>query len=117
MTPRFSTRIHRRNCGPLIQPLEARQMLSVAVPLASAPSAISPLAITQPVVNVANQARVAYYTEWSTYSRAYQVMDIPGNEVTHVFYAFAKVNDNGTIGLFDSYAAIDKSFPGDTWDQ
>ncbi|MDJ0774146.1 MAG: glycosyl hydrolase family 18 protein [Mastigocoleus sp. MO_167.B18] len=50
----------------------------------------------------------AYYPEWGTYQRDYQVSDIPADKLTHAFYAFAKINDNGEVDLFDKYAAIEK---------
>lgn len=58
---------------------------------------------------------VAYFTEWSIYQRKYNVADIPADKLTHVNYAFAKIQ-NGECALFDTYAAIDKAHPGDTWD-
>ncbi len=58
---------------------------------------------------------VAYFTEWSIYQRKYSVSDIPADKLTHINYAFAKIA-NGECALFDSYAAIDKFYPGDKWD-
>jgi len=60
---------------------------------------------------------VAYYIEWGTYGRNFQPADIPYEKITHLNYAFADIAPDGRIALFDEYAAIDKSFPGDTWDQ
>jgi chitinase len=60
---------------------------------------------------------VGYFAEWGIYDRQYDVMDIPADKLTVVNYAFAKINAAGEIDLFDSYAAIEKSYPGDTWDQ
>src|SRR5262249_14122871 len=41
---------------------------------------------------------------------------IPAAKLTHVNYAFAKIGPTGECALFDSYAAIDKFYPGDKWD-
>ncbi|MBQ72815.1 MAG: hypothetical protein CMJ67_07900, partial [Planctomycetaceae bacterium] len=60
---------------------------------------------------------VAYYIEWGTYGRDYQPEDIPWESITHLNYAFANIGDDGRVTLFDTYAAIEKNFPGDTWDQ
>jgi chitinase len=60
---------------------------------------------------------VAYYIEWGTYGRDYQPADIPYEKITHLNYAFADIGVDGRVTLFDEFAAIDKSFPGDTWDQ
>ena len=61
---------------------------------------------SQPVVG-------AYYPEWAIYDRNYQVTDLPADKLTHAFYAFAKIKDDGTVGVFDSWAATDKRFDGD----
>ncbi|RAL27124.1 chitinase [Thermoflavimicrobium daqui] len=58
---------------------------------------------------------VAYYTAWSTYGRNYQVADIDGSKITHLNYAFANVQ-NGEIVVGDTYADLDKAFPGDCWE-
>ena len=60
---------------------------------------------------------VAYYIEWGIYGRDYQPADMPLDQITHVNYAFANIGDDGRIAIGDPYAAIDKSYPGDTWDQ
>ena len=60
---------------------------------------------------------VAYYIEWGTYGRDYQPEDIPWDSITHLNYAFADIGDDGRIALYDTYAAVEKNFPGDTWDQ
>jgi len=63
------------------------------------------------------QRIVAYYIEWGIYGRDYQPMDIPADKITHINYAFANIGDDGRIALGDPYAAIDRYYPGDTWDQ
>jgi chitinase len=57
---------------------------------------------------------VGYFAEWAVYQRKYNVADIPAGKLTHVNYAFAKVQ-NGECTLYDAYAAIDKFHPGDDW--
>lgn len=57
-----------------------------------------------------------YFAEWGIYGRNYHVSDIPADKITHVIYAFAKIS-NGEVDLFDSYAAIDKFYPGDNWNE
>lgn len=64
-----------------------------------------------------NDRIVAYYIEWGVYGRDYQPSDIPAEKITHLNYAFANIGDDGRIAIGDPYAAIDKSYPGDTWDQ
>ena len=56
---------------------------------------------------------VGYFTEWGIYDRKYNVADIPADKLTHVNYAFAKIDDNGECAVCDPFAAVDKAFPGD----
>jgi len=60
---------------------------------------------------------IGYFAEWGIYGRNYQVQDIPAEKLTHINYAFAKI-DNGKVAIWDSYAAIDKFFPEtDSWEE
>ncbi|MEB3308716.1 MAG: glycosyl hydrolase family 18 protein [Snowella sp.] len=60
----------------------------------------------------------AYYPEWAIYDRNFQVKDIPANNLTHIFYAFAKIDNNGEVAIFDPWAATQITFNGKyTWDQ
>jgi chitinase len=56
---------------------------------------------------------VGYFTEWSVYDRKFHVGDILAARLTHLNYAFAKISRTGECALCDSYAAIDKAYPGD----
>ncbi len=60
---------------------------------------------------------VAYYIEWGIYGRDYQPADMPLDKVTHVNYAFANIGADGRIAIGDPYAAVEKLYPGDAWDQ
>jgi chitinase len=59
---------------------------------------------------------VGYFTSWSTYSN-YQVGNIDASKLTHLNYAFANISADGKIALGDSWADVEKTFPGDTADQ
>lgn len=59
---------------------------------------------------------VGYFMEWGIYGRNFQVSNIHAEKLTHINYAFANVSSAGECVLGDSYADIDKAFPGDTWD-
>jgi GH18 family chitinase len=63
------------------------------------------------------QKVVGYYIEWGVYGRDYQPADMPLEKLTHVNYAFADISTDGRIMIGDSYAAIEKLYPGDSWDQ
>jgi chitinase len=56
---------------------------------------------------------VGYYAGWATYS-SFQVTDIDANKLTHINYAFANISEDGKIIVGDSWADIEKPFPGDT---
>ena len=67
----------------------------------------------------------AYYPEWAIYSRDFDIADIAADDLTHLIYAFAKIDASGRMSLFDPYAAVEKTFKADesvdgvadTWDQ
>lgn len=58
---------------------------------------------------------VGYYAGWSTYDRDFQVSELPASRLTHVNYAFANIVD-GRCVLGDPWADVQKTFPGDTWE-
>jgi GH18 family chitinase len=60
---------------------------------------------------------VAYFAEWGIYGRQYYPSSMPLEKITHINYAFANISADGRIAIGDPYAAIDKAYPGDTWDQ
>ena len=60
------------------------------------------------------QRIVGYFPSWGVYARDYHVPMIPAAELTHINYAFAKIQ-GGVIVLGDPYADIDRWYPGDCW--
>jgi len=60
---------------------------------------------------------VGYWIEWGIYGRNYQPADTPFDKVTHLNYAFADISPDGRVVPYDTYAALEKNYPGDTWDQ
>jgi chitinase len=60
--------------------------------------------------------KVGYFSSWSTYSN-YNPVDIDASKLTHINYAFANISSDGKIALGDSWADVEKPFPGDTEDQ
>ncbi|KAJ2696385.1 hypothetical protein FB645_006218 [Coemansia sp. IMI 203386] len=53
--------------------------------------------------------KVGYYTAWSIYDRKYTPSDVPVERLTHLNYAFAKLEGN-RIALGDSWADVEKSY-------
>ncbi|KAF0691720.1 Aste57867_17108 [Aphanomyces stellatus] len=60
---------------------------------------------------------VVYFMEWGIYGRNFNIFDMDWSTVSHVIYAFARPNADGTISLVDAYADTDKRWPdhGDSW--
>ena len=56
----------------------------------------------------------AYFASWSVYARNYHVPEVPATRITHLVYAFAKL-EGGKIALGDPYADTQKFYPGDSW--
>jgi len=70
----------------------------------------SPLPIDGPKV-------VGYFVEWGIYGRNYNVTDIPADKLNVINYAFADISPAGEVVIYDRWAAVEKAFPGDSWDQ
>ncbi|MGV6808689.1 MAG: glycosyl hydrolase family 18 protein [bacterium] len=57
----------------------------------------------------------AYFEEWAMYTADHHVSDIPADKLTHINYAFAKVDTAGQVSLYDPYAAVERYYAGDSW--
>jgi len=75
-----------------------------------APPAPPPTPGTQPIATH-DRVLAAYFPEWGIYGRNFQVADVPAEKLTHLIYAFLDLKRDGTVALFDSYAAVEKRFP------
>jgi chitinase len=75
------------------------------------PPALPPATPAMPAMRV-----VGYFTNWGTYARDFQVRDIKAGELTHLLYAFGKV-DGGRCHPGDDWADFQKPIPaGDSVD-
>jgi chitinase len=53
---------------------------------------------------------VTYFEEWGVYERDINLSDVNGQSMTHLNYSFFDVKADGSVELFDSYAAREKRF-------
>ncbi|MAM88704.1 MAG: hypothetical protein CME36_15475 [unclassified Hahellaceae] len=82
----------------------------------------------------------SYFVEWGIYGRNYHVADVPAEKLSHLLYGFIAIcgpneslqlaNPAGysalmsecadqadyTVTIHDRFAALEKSYPGDKWD-
>ncbi|WP_083921192.1 glycosyl hydrolase family 18 protein [Hahella ganghwensis] len=94
----------------------------------------------KPYENTTGSVVGTYFVEWGVYGRNFPVEKIPARNLTHLLYAFIAVcgpneslriaNPQGhsvlmnecsdqqdyTVTIHDRFAALEKSYPGDKWD-
>ena len=58
----------------------------------------------------ADKRIVTYFEEWGVYERNINLSDVNGQSMTHLNYSFFDVKADGSVELFDSYAAQEKRF-------
>ena len=63
------------------------------------------------VPNVGSDKRiVTYFEEWGVYERDINLSDVNGQAMTHLNYSFFDVKADGSVQLFDTYAAQENLF-------
>ncbi|KAF0718872.1 Aste57867_1419 [Aphanomyces stellatus] len=83
-----------------------------------AKSAVAALVLAMvPVADAAKLKNVVYYMEWAIYGRNFNIWNLDWSRITHINYAFGKPEADGTVGLYDGWAAVQKRWPerGDSW--
>src|SRR5689334_11812515 len=57
---------------------------------------------------------IGYFTDWGIYAvPPYDITNLPPAKLTHVNYAFAQIDSSNHVALYDSWADIEKPYPGD----
>ena len=75
---------------------------------------LPPFAVAAPPATGAVSRVVGYYPAWGIYDRSFEIADLPGEKLTHVNYAFAKLV-GGQCVLGDPWADVERHLPGDPW--
>ncbi|GJN85154.1 chitinase 1 [Purpureocillium lilacinum] len=81
--------------------------LGLATPVAPSDSAVEKRA--------SGYVNAVYFTNWGIYGRGYQPADLPASQISHVLYSFMNVQADGTVVSGDTYADLEKHYPGDSW--
>ena len=108
--------------GGVVDQSSAAADLVAAESTASTPMvepSVEPTVATSVDVQVPNGGSdkriVTYFEEWGVYERDINLSDVNGQAMTHLNYSFFDVKADGSVELFDAYAAQEKRF--DTADQ
>ncbi|UNI19741.1 Chitinase [Purpureocillium takamizusanense] len=93
--------------------------ISVAA-LASAQATLAAATPVDPYIGTIDRrssgyVNAVYFTNWGVYGRNYQPTDLPASQISHVLYSFMNVQSDGTVVSGDTYADIEKHYPGDSW--
>ncbi|OIW35291.1 ThEn42 [Coniochaeta ligniaria NRRL 30616] len=65
--------------------------------------------------NVTGYRNILYFTNWGIYGANYQPQQLPASQVSHILYAFADIQSDGTVVSSDSYADLQKHWSTDSW--
>ena len=103
--------------GGVVDQSSAAADLVAAESTASTPMvepSVEPTVATSVDVQVPNGGSdkriVTYFEEWGVYERDINLSDVNGQAMTHLNYSFFDVKADGSVELFDAYAAQEKRF-------
>ncbi|KAH8655603.1 glycoside hydrolase superfamily [Xylariales sp. PMI_506] len=58
-----------------------------------------------------------YFTNWGIYGADYQPASLQASKLSHVYYAFANIQNSGEVISSDTYADLEKHYPTDSWNE
>ncbi|MDP9202946.1 MAG: chitinase, partial [Gemmatimonadota bacterium] len=77
-------------------------LLLATAAVASADVACTPSARTSDTSIASTSLRVVgYLASWGVESKGTRIADLPARDLTHIFYAFARIDENGKVALGD----------------
>ncbi|KAI0129736.1 42 kDa endochitinase [Xylariales sp. AK1849] len=56
-----------------------------------------------------------YFVNWGIYGRSYLPQSLPAGQLSHVLYAFANIQQDGTVVASDAWADYQIHWTGDSW--
>ncbi|KAK9769428.1 putative Endochitinase [Seiridium cardinale] len=87
--------------------------------LAAALALQAPLGTSSPISAVEERAsgyeNSAYFVNWGIYGRNYLPQQLPAGQLSHVLYAFANIQQDGTVVSSDGWADYQIHWTGDSW--
>ena len=120
LAPGASQASYYQAAGEFIDPAQVfdfTESVAVAESPASTPMVeptVEPTVATSVDVQVPNGGSdkriVTYFEEWGVYERDINLSDVNGQAMTHLNYSFFDVKADGSVQLFDAYAAEEKRF-------
>ncbi|KAK3498334.1 chitinase 1 precursor [Neurospora crassa] len=66
---------------------------------------------------VSSYRNAVYFTNWGIYGANFQPQQLPASQITHVLYSFADIKPDGQVVSSDTYADLEKRYPGDSWSE
>lgn len=85
-----------------------------AIPVEETPASQSP--VSRRSVTPEPMRVVGYFASWDVKSKGTRIADLPAKDLTHIYYAFAKIDSDGRVVLFDPCVDIGQCVPPATAD-